>query len=330
MSEIKVKFKKWVALPLIGFLIFFFVIVLNQSIQFITRGFALHPFIGWLLVVLLVGLFIGLILYPLLSILQFKVAEDIPNDRESPEYGFYVDRLHSLMQRNKFVVAAGLKLPGENKEAELGEVFSLMDEKSDALIKKEASQVFLTTAISQNGSLDGLFVLTVLVKMLWKIVHMYETRPSLRRILFLYSNVAATILIARSLEDMDLIEDQLEPLISSLVGGSVMTLVPGAVPITTLVVTSVTEGSVNALLTLRCGCIAQRYMASLTKPDKKLLRRSASLEATAKLGEIMRENTVFIIRSFGKAAKNAAANVTVNRFRRKGRDLVPEDPSIEI
>lgn len=280
---------------------------------------------------LVVGSFVGLVLYPLISILQFKVVKDVPEDITSPEYPIYINELHQTMQRNKLVIASDLKLPGVNKEAELREVFSLLDKKSDELIKKEASQVFLTTAISQNGSMDGLFVMTTLVKLLWTIVHLYESRPSLRRILSFYSNVAATILIARSIEDMDLIEDQIEPLISSLIGSSVLTLVPGAVPVTTLVVSSVTEGSINALLTLRCGCIAQRYMAALTKPDKKLLHRSASLEATVMLGDIMRKNTMIVIRSFAKATKSAAAHVTINRFRRKGETApdksVGSDPS---
>lgn len=329
LTDLKDKLKKWVILPLTGFVVFFVIIVINQSIQLTSWGFALHPVVGWLLVVLVVGLFAGLIIYPLISILRFKVIEDVPADIASPEYQVYVNTLHRMMQRNKLVVAAGLKLPGDDKEADLQRVFSLLDVKSDEMIKKEATQVFLTTAISQNGSLDGLFVLSTLVKMLWKIVHMYESRPSLRRIVSLYSNVAATVLIARSLEDMDLIEDQIEPLISSLIGGSVMTLVPGAVPITTMVVSSITEGSINSLLTLRCGCIAQRYMASLTKPDKKLLRRSASLEATAKLGEIMRENTIIILRSFAKATKSAAVNLTVNRFRRKTTSVPAQESELD-
>ena len=329
MTDLKDKIKKWIILPLIGFLIFFLLIVINQSIQLITWGFALHPFLGWSLVVLVIGLFAGLGLYPLISILRFKVVKDVPDDITSPEYPLYVNELHCMMQRNKLVVASGLKLPGENKEVELQEVFKLLDQKSDDLIKKEASQVFLTTAISQNGSLDGLFVMTTLVKLLWTIVHMYESRPSLRRILSFYSNVAATILIARSIEDMDLIEDQIEPLISSLIGSSVLTLVPGAVPITTLVVSSVTEGSINALLTLRCGCIAQRYMAALTKPDKKFLHRSASLEATAMLGDIMRKNTLIVIRSFAKATKSAAAHVTINRFRRKGETVTADSAEFD-
>ncbi len=325
MNELWNKVKRWVILPMIGFLVFFLLIVINQSIQLVNWGFALHPYFGWFLILLVVGLFIGLILYPVISLFRFRVTPEMPRDRASAEYRNYLADMHGIMRQNKLVALANVAMPGTDQESELRAAFAVLDEKSDVLIKKEATDVFLTTAISQNGSLDGLFVLVSLVRLVWKIVHMYETRPSLRRIISLYSNVAATVMIARTIEDADLIEDQVEPIVSSLIGGSVMTLIPGAVPITTLVVSSVTEGSINALLTLRSGLIAQRYLAALTQPDRRTLRRSASLEATGKLAEIMKDNTILIIRTFANATKNAAANATVKHFRRKST----EGPEIE-
>lgn len=317
MNELKTRLKKWLILPLIGFLIFFFIIVLNQTIQLVNWGFSLHRILGWSIIVLAVGLFLGLIVYPFISLMSFRALPDLPEDKSSPEYSVYIDTMHLALQKNRLVTSEQVLMPGEDKEKELRAAYAMLDLKSDAVIKKEASQVFLTTAISQNGALDGVFVLVSLSRLLWKIIHMYEGRPSLRRVLTLYSNVAATILIARGIEDADLIEDQLEPLISSLIGGSVMTLVPGAVPMTNLVVSSITEGSINALLTLRCGCIAQRYLASLTVPDKKPLRRSASMEAGVMLSEVLRENTMVVIKAVASATKNAAANVTVNRFKKE-------------
>ncbi|NLB22216.1 MAG: DUF697 domain-containing protein [Clostridium sp.] len=328
MNELKEKLKRWILLPLIGFLAFFLLIVVNQSIQLVNWGSSLHPWLGYFLIILVLVLFLGLIVYPIFSILKFKVMPEMPKNSSSPEYQVYIDTLHASVKNNKLLLQEKVSMPGLDKEAELREAFTLLDDRSDVLIKKEATEVFLTTAISQNGSLDGLFVLVSLVKLIWKIVHMYEARPSLKRIVSLYSNVAATVLIARSIEDADLIEDQVEPIVSSIIGGSVMTLIPGAVPITTLVVSSITEGSVNALLTLRCGCIAQRYLASLTEPDRRLLRRSASLEATGKLGEIIKENTMVIIKSFASATKNAAANVTVRRFRKKDTGANPNKSSL--
>jgi len=101
---------------------------------------------------------------------------------------------------------------------------------------------------------------------------------------------------------------RVEPLIASILGGGMATLVPGAVMATNLVVNSITEGSVNALLTLRVGCIAQRYLSSVTIPERKALRRSATIEACGLLGEVMKDNTVLILKAFAKGARNAAKN----------------------
>ncbi len=316
MNELKDRLKKWIMLPLLGFLVFFCLMAVNQTIQLGSRAFSVHPVLGWSFVVLALGLFLGLLVYPLVSLMSFRAVPELPRDSTSPQYRLYIDTMHLALQKNRLVTDAEVAMPGTDKEEELKAAYAVLDLRSDAVIKKEAAQVFLTTAISQNGSLDGVFVLVSLTRLLWKIIHMYEGRPSLGRILSFYSNVAATILIARGMEDADLIEDQLEPLIASLLGGSVMTLVPGAVPLTNLIVSSITEGSINALLTLRTGCIAQRYLSSLTVPDKKPLRRSASLEAGAMLGDVLRDNTLVVIRAVASATKNAAANVTVNRFKR--------------
>jgi hypothetical protein len=156
--------------------------------------------------------------------------------------------------------------------------------------------------------LDSFFVLGTLTKMLWEVSKIYEERPSLARLVSLYGNVAATVLMARGIEDLDLLDEQVEPLIASILGGGMATLVPGAVMATNLVVNSITEGSVNALLTLRVGCIAQRYLTSVTIPERKALRRSATIEACGLLGEVMKDNTVLILKAFAKGARNAAKN----------------------
>ena len=191
---------------------------------------------------------------------------------------------------------------------EILRAYSILDLQARGHVKSKATGVFLSTAISQNGVLDSFFVLGTLTKMLWEVAKIYEERPSTSQMVSLYGNVAATVLMARGIEDIDLLDEQIEPIIASILGGGMAALVPGAVMITNLVVNSITEGSVNALLTLRVGCIAQRYLSSLTKPNRRVLRRSATIEACKMLGEVMKVNTVIIVKAFGKGAKNAAKN----------------------
>lgn len=314
MKEIKSSFPRWIILPLIGFLALFLVIVLNQSIQLVTWAFGIHEVLGYAVLLLLGLIFAGLIIYPMFKIMLYRAVPEVPSAKDSPDYPEYVASIHEILKSNTFLAGKELAMTGENKELEAENAFRVLETEADRFIKTEATQVFLTTAVSQNGSLDGIFVLTSLIKLIWRITHLYEARPSLRKLLYIYANVAGTVLIARGIEDLDLIEDQVEPLVSSLIGGSIMSVVPGAVPVTNLIVLSVMEGSINALLTLRCGFITKRYLGSLTIPDKKAVRRSSSLEAVSKIGAIITENSLHIIKSFAGAAKNAALNVTTSKF----------------
>lgn len=307
MNDLKAQLKRWLLFPLIGFLLFFLVIVLNQSIELVRHAYDLHPTLAYVLAALLILLFFVLILLPVLSFFTLTTIPDLPKEKGTKAYDAYLTHMHGRLAKHRLLKEGGLVFSEDSREDDLQNAYAFLDKKGDLLIKAEASQVFLTTAVSQNGSLDSLFVLVCLVRLIYRLSRLYEGRPSLRRLMYLYSNVGATVLLARGLEDLDLIEDQIEPLIASLVGGSVVTLIPGAVPITTLVVSSISQGAVNALLTLRCGIICQRYLSSLTEPDKKKLRRSASLAATAKLAQILQTNTMVIIKAFAKAGKDVAA-----------------------
>jgi hypothetical protein len=149
--------------------------------------------------------------------------------------------------------------------------------------------------------------------MIWEVAHIYNQRPALREIVYLYGNVFGTVLMARSVEDLDLMDDQLEPVIASILGGSLGSLIPGTVHVTNILINSITEGSVNALLCLRVGAMAKRYSGSVVEVDRKLIRRSASIEAIGLLGGIIRDNTAVVVQSFGKAAKGATRKI----FRRK-------------
>ena len=116
-------------------------------------------------------------------------------------------------------------------------------------------------------------------------------------------------MMARGVEDLDLMDDQLEPVIASILGGSLGSLIPGTVYITNILINSITEGSVNALLCLRVGSMTKRYSSSVVEVDKKVIRRSASVEAIGLLGGIIKDNTALVVQSFGKAAKGATKKI---------------------
>lgn len=293
----------------IGLIVLLLIIAFNNVVQISTFMSGIHPMLGQITMAVLLLLLLMLLILPLVSFIRYKKAIPIPENENSPEYEQYLQTTRGRLLKNKYLKENQFAFSEEDEiKEEILRAYKILDKQSRELVKNKATGVFLSTAISQNGVLDGFFVLGTLTKMLWEVSRIYEERPPVAKLASLYGNVAATVLMARGIEDLDLLDEQIEPLIASILGGGMATLVPGAVMATNLVVNSITEGSVNALLTLRVGCIAQRYLSAVTKPERKALRRSATIEACTLLGEVMKDNTVLILKAFAKGAKNAAKN----------------------
>ena len=292
------------------------IVIFNQVVQIVNFMNGINPVLGNITLVFLVVVFAVLLLSPLLGFLRYRTQMELPEDESSKEYSDYLVNRSKVLSRNKVLREEGFSIDRDKDlREEVLRGYKILDDKGRTLIKGKATGVFLTTSISQNGVLDGFFVLGTLTKLIWELASLYEERPSFNRMVALYGNVAATVLMARGIEDLDLLDEQIEPLVSSILGGGLATLVPGAVTVTNIIVNSITEGSINSLLTLRVGCITQRYLSTMTRPERRSLRRSATIEAVAMLGSVMKENTVTIVKAFGKGARNAARNTAKNTFK---------------
>ena len=81
----------------------------------------------------------------------------------------------------------------------------VLDARAEDIIKDTASQVFISTAVSQNGNLDAILVLSAQSRMVWQVAHVYYQRPALREMAQLYANVIPTAFFASKLDDIDIV-----------------------------------------------------------------------------------------------------------------------------
>ena len=142
------------------------------------------------------------------------------------------------------------------------------------VVRRTASTVFLSTALMQNGRLDGLIVLFTQIQMVGRIARIYVQRPSPRELLRLYANVGGTAFVASSLESLDLGE-MVAPLAVSVVP-ALKSGIPGLSGISALLVKCVSNGAANAFLTLRVGEVARRYCELTSRHSPEAIRRSAT------------------------------------------------------
>lgn len=120
--------------------------------------------------------------------------------------------------------------------------------------------------------------------------------------------------MARSIEDADVLEDQLEPLIAAILGESVASAIPGMVPITNLVVSSIMEGSLNSYLALRVGIVTQAYLGMEVPQSKSFIRKNASLQSLSYMGSIISGNSKLVIKAVVSSVKKAGSKTAKKWF----------------
>jgi hypothetical protein len=180
---------------------------------------------------------------------------------------------------------------------------------ADKIIQDTANNVFVGTAVMQNGRLDGLIVLVAQLRMVWQISKIYYQRPSPRQMLYLYSNVGTTVFLADGLQQLNFME-LAAPLVASVIP-SLKGAIPGLQGIATLMVNSIANGSANAFLTLRVGIVTKQYCETLTTPVSKVVRESATKIAFKHVGQITKENGANLAKATWKLCRDTVDDVIV-------------------
>lgn len=234
------------------------------------------PVVFWSLTVL--GL--GLLSYAGLSLFVFPKPLIIPQDPTEEQIQEYRCAYVERLQRNPFLKTQ--QAPCKT-EQEIKDGIAALETEANRLIEETSKRVFIGTATAQNGRLDTLIVFALITHLIYKITKLYAQRPHMSDLATLYKNVAATAFFAGAIEDI-VVEEYTQQIVGPLVATSVMGSVPGAQSVASVVTSSILDGSMNSLLTMRCGIIARDYMSIYTDDDllsKKEIRRSATREAAA-------------------------------------------------
>jgi hypothetical protein len=276
--------------------------VINQTATVVNLAANINPVTGKIVLYSLLLLYFAALVVPIVIYLRLPTVIRPPENKESPEFQVFLQRMKKRLGKNAYLEGKELSL--ENK-TDIEEALKTLDNRANELIKASSHTVFLTTAISQNGRLDALVVLIAQTRLIWRISHIYNQRPSIRELVNLYANVAVTTFLVSEIEDID-ISAHVEPVIKSVLGGAVTGAIPGVNVIAGLVTNSIFEGTANAFLMLRVGIIARKYYTSMSRTKRGALRRSASLEAASMLGNIVMNSSKTVSDAIWQSAKKYA------------------------
>jgi len=266
----------------------------------------IHPVAGTIVfwgVCLAAGFFA---LYCVVAYARLPAALVRPEEESGPRYDAYLQALRVRLAVNPRTRGKPLATEEEIKNA-----VGHLSAEADLIVRSTASTVFLSTALMQNGRLDGLIVLFTQIRMVGRIARIYVQRPSPRELARLYANVAGTAFVASGLESLELGE-MVAPLAVSVVpalkGG-----IPGLSGISALLVKCISNGAANAFLTLRVGEVARRYCELTSRCPPELVRKSATAAAVQHLGRIVRENGALIVRKIWESTGRALIDSGVSK-----------------
>jgi len=280
----------WIALGL-GSLFFVIMVILSSVLQLGERLNAISPYLEYAFYVVSALLFVLLIGRPLVQILFSPTfsMDSLFSDEQNAKKNFLMYKRVTknimtetyLTENEKASLEASIGNALELKES-LSQVFDKTIKKElNKIIVKHAETVFLSTAISQNGRLDSLAVITINLKLIKELVVKCGFRPSYPALGRLSFNIMTSAVIAESLENINLNELFPNKTLNAL----------SDIPFLKTILGSLAQGVGNALLSLRVGIICRNYLfmnlKGLTKND---IRRMAFGEAILLLPSVLAES----------------------------------------
>ncbi len=286
----------------IFFLVAFLVILFNQLMQLYMYASSWNAVFGKVVLISLSVVFLVLFMVPV--VLLWRLPRPLAPPADASEIDVYIQKLGKRLAQNK-------RLSGHTfdwtQSADIEKALQVLDVQANEVIQQTARNVFLATAISQNGKLDALMVLVTHTRMIWNIAHIYYQRPAPRDLLVLYTQVGTTTLLASQLEDLD-VSEQIEPVLGTILQGSALQSVPFLGSVSSLILDSLLEGSINAFLTLRVGIIAKRYCGTLTPFNPTAVRKAAFAEASGMLRSIVLQTSGQVVTAIMRTVRKAGVN----------------------
>jgi hypothetical protein len=274
--------------------------VFRETREIVELASAVDPRLGRAVLFALLAVYAICLGVPLVMILRLPRPLTPPSGAGPAELERYYSLLARRLSRNPGLAGVDIRADRASLEAAL----AVLHARARTEMTTTASMVFLSTAVSQSGRLDGLMVLLAQSRMVWRIAHLYAQRPSWRELGALYANVATTVFLVRSVDDIEL-EEIVEPVLAPVIAGSALGAIPGFAGVANLVMESALQGGFNAFLTLRVGCVTSLYCRALVAPERRALRRSATAEAASLLPGIVVTGASKVSSAIVRAARRA-------------------------
>ncbi len=304
----------------------------------------IHPWLGLLGALVFAGLLGWLVVRPLWGVFRLPRVVAPPRMPAAPERTadharrqlLYLERYLKAQEQNPvlaskqpelqatLVAVAALRREARQQQdvrqlsaritrLERDEVLPLLtplDRRAETLIHREALAIGSMTALSPNGTLDAFLVLWRQVNLVASLARLYYGRPGLYGTWLILRDVSSAILLSSVLEQ-----------ISDMGGSLLRKLGEGGrtIPLLGALVGPVLDGTINGLMTMKVGYLAQERCRSFRAWDGRtkrgIIRRTFHLvsDSAALFMEELNKSVVQslnLVKFTAEAGKGAAQTVS--------------------
>lgn len=251
-------------------------IIIREFIAIYTDLITIDPLYGIIFIILISIIFIYFVLIPLVQIIRTpKIPAPVTNAGE----------VNKLMEsRIQIFESSGFLKDSTIQNKPLKEKYeayiSVLEKEAQKIRSRYVINVFYSTAISQNGFLDGIIILSAGINVIKDIFKLYNGRVSNKDLWMIIRKIYTAMAIGGS-EIIQYSTDEIIPLITTK---GVQTI-----PLFDKIVASAADGFVNAAMISRIALITENYCKlTLIKSDKDLLPSYKTVYDTTKniLGDI--------------------------------------------
>ncbi|MEN8155172.1 MAG: hypothetical protein ABFR75_14235 [Acidobacteriota bacterium] len=247
-------------------LIFFFSFVAFYFIgkEFLNLYLSIKELNGSFAAIFLVLLGIIVIYFVVLPIYKIiKLPKFPPPARKKLYEKIVIRKRISLLKKNKFLMKIGYDLSSiSSSQDEYKLVISEIQKESKKIREDYISNTFISTAIAQNGFIDGIILISANINLIKETFILFGGRATYKDL----ASIAKSIYYSVAISGSEIIESGVSEVVEKI-GPEFLK----KIPVVGLIAKSAADGFVSAALLCRVGLITENYCTlTYIESDKKL------------------------------------------------------------
>lgn len=247
---------KYIKRILILFSFFLFYFIIKEFIILYHLAYQVNPYLAYVILGLISLFIIILGIFPFIRIMFMK--NKFSPSYSSEDYEFELQKRVDFY-KNKFINELSQDdFTGDN-EKDYALIVGYLKQKSNLIRTRYATQLFVSTGISQNGFIDAILIFSASVNIIKEIFILHQNRASFKDVLIILKHVYFSMAIGGS----ESVEYAVEEMFQKLAAEGLKNI-----PFLDKFITSIADGFINSAFLIRVALITENYCQKIYIENK--------------------------------------------------------------